>query len=102
MTGSAEGTSMLGAIAGDIIGSIHEFSCTKTKDFPLLKPQSQFTDDTVLTVAVADSLLHGRDYVDAFHEYFHAYPDRPVINSSRPKPNSCAWVPRACHRQAAI
>jgi ADP-ribosylglycohydrolase len=32
------------------------------------------TDDTVLTVAVAECLLRGRDYVDAFHEYFDAYP----------------------------
>jgi ADP-ribosylglycohydrolase len=66
---------MLGAIAGDVIGSVHEGARTKTKDFPLLTPQSRFTDDTVLTVAVADCLLHGRDYVDAFHEYFHAYPN---------------------------
>ena len=56
---------MLGAIAGDIIGSIHEGAGTKTKDFPLFGPHNRFTDDTVLTVAVADSLLHGTDLVDA-------------------------------------
>ena len=66
---------MLGAIAGDVIGSVHERARTKTKDFPLLTAASRFTDDTVLTVAVADCLLHGRDYVDALHDYFHAYPD---------------------------
>lgn len=66
---------MLGAIAGDVIGSAHESARTKTKDFPLLTPRSRFTDDTVLTVAVADCLLHGRDYVETFHDYFHAYPD---------------------------
>jgi ADP-ribosylglycohydrolase len=66
---------MLGAIAGDVIGSVHERSCTKTKDFPLLTPASRFTDDTVLTVAVADALLRGRDYVDALHDYFEAYPN---------------------------
>jgi ADP-ribosylglycohydrolase len=65
---------MLGAIAGDVIGSVHESARTKTKEFPLLTPKSRFTDDTVLTVAVADCLLHGRDYVDSFHDYFHAYP----------------------------
>ena len=37
-------------------------------------PGSTFTDDTVLTVAVAESLLLRRDYVDSLHEYFHAYP----------------------------
>ena len=45
---------MLGAIAGDVIGSVHERAGTKTKDFPLFVDHSQFTDDTVLTVAVAD------------------------------------------------
>lgn len=66
---------MLGAIAGDVIGSVHERTRTKTKDFPLLTPESRFTDDTVLTVAVAECLLRGRDYVDGLHDYFHAYPD---------------------------
>jgi ADP-ribosylglycohydrolase len=65
---------MLGAIAGDVIGSVHEGAGTKTKDFLLFTPDSTFTDDTVLTVAVADCLLHRRDYVDALDEYFHAYP----------------------------
>jgi len=65
---------MIGAIAGDVIGSVHEGMGTKSKDFPLLGPGSRFTDDTVLTVAVADCLLNGRDYVAAFHEYVHAYP----------------------------
>lgn len=66
---------MIGAIAGDIIGSVHEFAGTKTADFELFHPHCMFTDDTVLAVAVADCLLHGSDYVDAFHEYFRAYPD---------------------------
>src|SRR5438132_11622140 len=65
---------MLGAIAGDVIGSVHEHLATKSTDFELFAPAARFTDDTVLTVAVADCLLHGRDYVDAFHDYFDAYP----------------------------
>jgi ADP-ribosylglycohydrolase len=65
---------MLGAIVGDIIGSVHEGAGTKTKDFPLFTPRSRFTDDTVLTIAVADALLKGRDYAEVFHEYYHAYP----------------------------
>jgi ADP-ribosylglycohydrolase len=67
---------MLGAIAGDIIGSVHEFECQKTKDFPLFVEQSRFTDDTVPTVAVADCLLTGSSYVDKFHDYTRTYPDR--------------------------
>ena len=65
---------MLGAVVGDVIGSVHERAGTKTKDFPLFVPESRFTDDTVLSVAVADCLLSGRDYADAFHGYYAAYP----------------------------
>ena len=53
---------MIGAIAGDIIGSIYEQDPVKTKDFPLFDLWSCFTDDTVLTVAVADAILTGRSY----------------------------------------
>ena len=66
---------MLGAIAGDIIGSVHEFKGTKSTAFGLFVQGSTFTDDTVLAVAVADCLLSGKGYVDAFHEYFVAYPN---------------------------
>ena len=49
---------MYGAILGDIIGSPYEFDRSgKTKDFPLFSPESRFTDDTVMTVAVADAFL---------------------------------------------
>ncbi|MBS9402252.1 ADP-ribosylglycohydrolase family protein [Halomonas sp. TRM85114] len=66
---------MLGAIAGDIIGSVHEGAGTKHRDFPLFVARSTFTDDTVLSVAVAEALLHGGDYVTHFHAYYHRYPD---------------------------
>lgn len=66
---------MLGAITGDIIGSVYEFATQKTKDFPLFTDQSTFTDDTILTVAVADVLLHGGSYTDAFKRYYQLYPD---------------------------
>jgi hypothetical protein len=56
---------MLGAIAGDIIGSVYEARPIKTRDFPYFHPRCRFTDDTVLTVAVAraireDALASGR------------------------------------------
>ncbi|WP_416139525.1 ADP-ribosylglycohydrolase family protein [Halomonas sp. HK25] len=66
---------MLGAIAGDIIGSVHEGAGTKHRDFPLFTPHSTFTDDSVLCVAVAEVLLYGGDFVDAYYSYFHRYPD---------------------------
>ena len=50
---------MLGAIVGDIVGSIYEFNNHKSKDFDLFGPGGTFTDDTVLTVAVAEWLLNG-------------------------------------------
>ena len=66
---------MIGAIAGDVVGSVHEFEATKTKDFPLIDPRCFFTDDTVLTVALADALLHGKDYAVLLKEYYRRYPD---------------------------
>jgi len=66
---------MLGAIAGDVIGSVHEAAATKTKRFSLFVPDSTFTDDTVLTVAIADSMLNGSDYVETLQRYYRAYPD---------------------------
>ena len=65
---------MIGAIAGDIIGSYYEAFPTKETDFPLFHEDCRFTDDTVLTVAVADWIINGGDLIDHFHEYFQAYP----------------------------
>ena len=50
---------MLGAILGDIVGSPYEFDHNniKTTQFPLFGPQSEFTDDTVMTLAVAEGLM---------------------------------------------
>lgn len=67
---------MLGAIVGDIVGSVHEYDAPKTTEFPLFVDECTFTDDSVLTVAVADCLLSGAGYVDKFHEYTKAYPGR--------------------------
>jgi ADP-ribosylglycohydrolase len=67
---------MLGAIIGDVIGSVHEWQATKTKDFPLLVPRSTFTDDSVLTVAVAEWILTGKNLIDLFHSYVQAFPRR--------------------------
>ncbi|MDR0653422.1 MAG: hypothetical protein LBG12_08980 [Synergistaceae bacterium] len=50
---------MWGAIIGDIVGSVYEFNNVKTKDFPLFSEDSRFTDDTVMTVAVAKGLMDG-------------------------------------------
>ena len=55
---------MLGAIIGDIAGSVYEFNNIKTKDFPLFREECVFTDDTVMTVATADALMNGGEADD--------------------------------------
>lgn len=73
---------MVGAILGDIIGSRHEFHNIKTKDFELFTPDCEFTDDTVMTCAVAQALMDcNGDYsnlpektVDAMHRIGRRYP----------------------------
>jgi len=51
---------MLGAIVGDIVGSVYEFDNHRSKDFPLFREDSKFTDDTILTIATADALMGWR------------------------------------------
>ncbi len=70
---------MLGAIAGDIIGSVYEgrkrWLVERSADFePLFAPKARFTDDTVLTAAVADWLLHGGDLAGLLKGYYGCYP----------------------------
>lgn len=66
---------MLGAIAGDIIGSVYEFTEEKPEyDFPLFRNDSHFTDDTVLTAALAESILSGAGFTDKMREYYWLYP----------------------------
>ncbi len=65
---------MIGAIAGDIIGSVYEWSPARSTSFDLFSPRSHFTDDTVLTVAVADCILNEKDYASTFKEYGRKYP----------------------------
>ena len=59
---------MLGAIAGDIIGSVYEWHNIKTTEFELFAPDCRFTDDTVLTVALADAILNGKEYAEKMKE----------------------------------
>jgi len=66
---------MLGAITGDIIGSLYEFKPVPRRNFKLFKKESHFTDDTVLTVALMDSLMNKKDWVDTIHEYYEKYKD---------------------------
>ncbi len=69
---------MIGAIVGDIVGSVYEWNNIKTKDFPLFREDCFFTDDTVMTCAVAEAALNGgerEDYIKAMKKYGRMYPD---------------------------
>ncbi len=105
---------MLGAIIGDIVGSVYEWDNTKTKDFPLFREDCFFTDDTVMTCAVAEDIMNGGqkdDFIDAMKKYGRMYPDadygarldtwlrsenREPYNSfgngSAMRVSPCAWV----------
>lgn len=70
---------MLGAIIGDVVGSVYEFNNIRTKHFPLFTKNNFFTDDTVMSVAVADILknkkINNKDaIIDTFHKYGEKYP----------------------------
>jgi ADP-ribosylglycohydrolase len=60
---------MLGAIVGDVVGSVYEHRATKSVDFALMQAGSRFTDDTVLTVATAEALLSGEPYDRAYRRW---------------------------------
>ncbi|MDX9786872.1 MAG: ADP-ribosylglycohydrolase family protein [Desulfobacterales bacterium] len=82
---------MIGAIAGDMIGSPYERHPIKTRDFEIIV--SGFTDDTVLTVAVANSILTGAGYAESIIDFAQRYPNsgygasfRDWMWSGDPKP----------------
>ncbi len=105
---------MLGAIVGDIVGSVYEWNNIKTKNFPLFRDDCFFTDDSVMTCAVAEAIMNGGkrdDFIDAMHKYGNMYPDagygsrfsgwlmlgdRTPYNSygngSAMRVSPCAWV----------
>lgn len=65
---------LIGAICGDIIGSAYEFCPTKDRNFELFDNFSQFTDDTVCSIAVADALMNGNDFVNRLKYWCLKYP----------------------------
>lgn len=72
--------SFIGAICGDIIGSAYEFNRTKDINFELFTPKSKFTDDTVMTCAVADWLMNSSEHThneltNILRQYGKNYPN---------------------------
>ncbi len=66
---------MIGAIAGDVIGSTYEFHPNKNVEFELFSQYSRFTDDTVCTIALANAILTDGDYAQILHDYCRRFPD---------------------------
>ena len=66
---------MIGSIAGDIIGSVYEHNPIKTTEFPLFQDSCCFTDDSVLTVALASSILFDIPYKNELEKFYYKYPN---------------------------
>lgn len=64
---------MIGAIIGDIVGSIYEGYPLKSTDFPFFGKRNDYTDDTILTIAVAHSILEGKDYLTSLKYFGRKY-----------------------------
>ncbi len=86
-------TPFFGAVIGDVIGSVFEWNNVKSTEFDLFCDKSDFTDDTVMSIAVADCLLNSKDYTETFQKYGRKYPYRGYggyfnewINLDEPKP----------------
>ncbi len=84
---------MLGSIIGDIIGSIWEGKQSKSKDVDLFCEYNTFTDDSALTLAVAEAILEKTDYQTELIKYYKRYPHagyghlfKEWANSEQPKP----------------
>ncbi|WP_418791787.1 ADP-ribosylglycohydrolase family protein [Phosphitispora sp. TUW77] len=69
---------MIGAIIGDIVGSAYEWNNIKTEEFPLFNLGCFFTDDTVMTLAIAEGMFNGGTadaFIKSMKKYGHMYPD---------------------------
>ncbi len=99
---------MIGAIAGDIIGSVYEWNNIKTKQFELFDPRCVFTDDSVLTIALAESILNNESYTTLLKNYYQRYPDAGYggyfhhwARSANPKPYN-SWGNGAAMRISPV
>ena len=80
---TSNSNTIIGAVIGDVIGSVFEWNNIKTTDFNLFNPKCDFTDDTVLTIAVADCILNKKDFAKAIWEYGRKYRGRGYGGSFR-------------------
>ena len=110
---------MIGAIIGDIVGSRFEFHNHRSTEFEFFHSECTFTDDTVMTVAVADAIMRGRPFGEVMHEYGRKHINRGYggrffdwLLSKTPKPynsfgngaamrvSPCAYLAKGNREQA--
>lgn len=99
---------IFGAIAGDVIGSTYEFKNEKSVDINIFVEESKFTDDTVLTIAVADAILNNKDFGKTIWEYGNKYIDRGYggrflewLGSEKPEPYN-SWANGSAMRVSPV
>lgn len=80
---TSNSNTIIGAVIGDVIGSVFEWNNIKTTDFDLFNQECVFTDDTVLTIAVADCILNKKDFAKTIWEYGRKYFGRGYGGSFR-------------------
>ena len=80
---TSNSNTIIGAVIGDVIGSVFEWNNIKKTDFDLFNPKCDFTDDTVLTIAVADCILNKKDFAKTIWEYGRKYRGRGYGGSFR-------------------
>ena len=99
---------MIGSLVGDMVGSVYEWKNIKMKDFPLFATDCFFTDDSILTIALADTLLSGTPYAENMRRFYRWYPDggyggsfRQWARSANPKPYN-SWGNGAAMRISPV
>jgi ADP-ribosyl-[dinitrogen reductase] hydrolase len=65
-----------GSVIGDIIGSVYMFNPTKDYNFEMFNHNAHFTDDSVLTMSVAKTILEQSNYDENLIKYYNTYPGR--------------------------
>jgi len=101
---------MTGAIIGDYVGSAYEFRNTKNYSFEMITSQSEITDDSIMSIAVADAILQSKPYAERMRYWGNRYPQpkgayggsfSAWLHSSNPQPYN-SWGNGAAMRVSPI
>ena len=101
---------MIGAIIGDYVGSAYEFANTKDYNFQLITPESDITDDSIMSIAIAHAICEGKSYESSMRYWGNKYPNPKGsyggsfgawLRSENPQPYN-SWGNGAAMRVSAI